>query len=115
MFEIINLFWPFFWGLHFDFHAGVHLFDFVTEYFVQYFIGALASAMACVDFLHVQIAETFGECFNAVVGCAEQVKTAEDGIDLLAGEGGFDFLDDVVGAAVAATVHDEQSLGRIED
>lgn len=115
MFEIINLFWPFFWGLHFDFHAGVHLFDFVVEYFVQYFVGALASAMACVDFLHVQIAKAFGKCFHAVVGCAEQVKTAEDGIDLLAGEGGFDFFYDVVGTAVAATVHDEQPLGRIED
>ena len=57
--------------LHFDFHAGVHLCDFVAEHFVQYFVGALACAMASVDFLHVQIAEAFGESFNAVIGCAE--------------------------------------------
>jgi len=93
----------------------VHLGDFVAEHFVQDFVGALASAMASVDFLHVQIAEAFSECFDAVVGGAEEMETAEDSIDLLAGEGGFDFLDDVVGAAVATTVHDEQSLGRVED
>ena len=43
------------------------------------------------------------------------MESAEDGVDLLAGEGRFDFLDDVVGSAVATAVHDEQSLGRIED
>ncbi len=43
------------------------------------------------------------------------MESAEDGIDLFAGECRFDFLDDVVGTAVAATVHDEQSLGRVED
>ena len=93
----------------------MHLGDFVVKHFVQYFVGALASAMASVDFLHIQIAEAFGECFHAVIGCAEQMESAEDGIDLLAGEGGFDFFDDVVGTAVATAVHDEQSLGRIED
>ena len=104
-----------FWGLHLNFHAGVHLFDFIAEYVVQNFVGALACAMAGVDFLHVQIAEAFGECFYAVVGCAEQVKSAEDGVNLLAGECRFDFLDDVVGTAVAATVHDEQTFGSIEN
>ena len=93
----------------------MHLGDFVAEHFVQYFVGALTGAVAGVDFLHVQIAEAFGECFDAVVGCAEEMKSAEDGVDLLAGEGGFDFFDDVVGAAVATAVHDEQSLGRIEN
>ena len=82
---------------------------------MQYFVGSLAGAMASVDFLHVQIAEAFGECFHAVIGCAEEMEAAEDGIDLLAGEGRFDFFDDVVGAAVATAVHDEQSLGRVED
>ena len=115
LFEIINLFWLFFGGLHFNFHAGVHLFDFVAEHFVQNFVSALACAMACVDSLHVQIAEAFGECFHAVVGCAEQVKSAEDGVNWLAGECRFDFLDDVVGTAVAATVHDEQAFGCVED
>ena len=71
--------------------------------------------MAGVDFLHVQIAEAFSKCFDAVVGGAEEMESAEDGVDLLAGEGGFDFLDNVVGAAVTAAIHDEQSLGRIED
>lgn len=101
-------------NLHFNFHAGVHLFNFVAKHIVQNFVGALARAVACVDFLNVQISEAFGECFHAVVGCAEKVESAEDGVDLFAGECRFDFLDDVVGAAVAATVHDEQSLGRIE-
>ena len=71
--------------------------------------------MPRVDFLNVQIAEAFGECFYAVVRCTEQMETAEDGINLLAGECRFDFLDDIVGAAVTATVHDEQSPWRIED
>lgn len=93
----------------------MHLFDFIAEYVVQNFVGALACAMACVDSLHVQISETFGECFYAVVGCAEQVKSAEDGVNWLAGECRFDFLDDIVGTAVAATVHDEQAFGRVED
>ena len=93
----------------------MHLDDFVAERFVQDFVGALTGAVAGVDFLHVQVAEAFGECFDAVVGCAEEMESAEDGVDLLAGEGGFDFLDDVVGAAVTAAVHDEQSLWRIED
>ena len=85
----------------------MHLGDFVAEHFVQDFVGALAGAMACVDFLHIQIAEAFGECFDAVVGCAEEMEAAEDGVDLLAGKGSFDFLDDVVCAAVTAAVHDE--------
>ena len=97
--------------LYLYFHAGVHLFDFIAEYVVQNFVGALACAMACVDSLNIQSAEAFRECFYAVVGGAEQMESAEDGVDLLAGEGGFDFLDDVVGAAMAAAVHDEQSLG----
>jgi len=102
-------------NLYLYFHAGVHLGDFVAEHFVQDFVGALACAMACVDFLHVQIAEAFGECFYAVIGCAEKMESAEDSVDLLAWEGGFDFLDDVVGAAVATAVHDEQSLGRVKN
>ncbi len=101
--------------LYRDFHAGVHLFDFIAEYVVQNFVSALAGAMACVYFLHVQIAEAFGECFHAVVWRAEQMESAEDGVNWLAGECRFDFLDDVVGTAVAATVHDEQSFGRIEN
>ena len=104
-----------FCGLHFNFHAGVHLCDFIAEYVVQNFVGALAGAVACVDFLNVQISEAFGECFHAVVGRAEQMESAEDGIDLFAGECRFDFLDDVVGTAMATAVHDEQALGRIED
>ena len=101
-------------NLYLNFHAGVRLFDFVAEHIVQYFVGALAGAMAGVDFLHVQIAEAFGECFHAVVWRAEQMESAEDGVNWLAGECGFDFFDDVVGAAVAATVHDEQTFGRVE-
>ena len=102
-------------NLHLNFHAGVQLFNFVAKHIVQNFVGALARAVACVDFLNVQISEAFGECFHAVVGRAEQMESAEDGVDLFAGECRFDFLDDIVGTAVAATVHDEQSLGRIED
>ena len=71
--------------------------------------------MACVDFLNIQVAEAFGECFHAVVGCAEKMESAEDSVDLLAWEGGFDFLDDVVGTAVATAVHDEETLGCVED
>ena len=71
--------------------------------------------MPCVDFLNVQSAEALGECFHAIVGCTEKVESAEDGVNLFAGECSFDFLDDVVGAAVTATVHDEEPLGRIED
>ena len=93
----------------------MHLFDFVAEHVVQNFVGTLSGAVACVDFLNVQISEAFGECFYAVIGRAEQVESTEDGVDLFAGECRFDFLDDVVGAAVATAVHDEQSLGRIED
>ena len=102
-------------NLYLNFHAGVHLGDFVAEHFVQYFVGARAGAMAGVDFLHVQIAEAFGECFHAVVWRAEQMESAEDGIDLFAGECRFDFLDDVVGATVATAVHDEQPLWCVED
>lgn len=101
--------------LYFDFHAGMHLCDFVAEHIVQNLVGVLPCAMTCVDFLNVQFAESFGECFHAVVGCAEKMKPAEDCVNLLAGECRFDFLDDVVGAAVAATVHDEEAFGRIED
>ena len=115
MFEINDPIFAFFGGLHFDFHAGVHLFDFIAKHSVQNFVGALSGAMACVYFLNVQIAEAFGECFHAVVWRAEQVKSAKDGVNLLAGECRFDFLDDVVGTAVAATVHDEQTFGRVED
>ena len=92
----------------------MHLFDLIAEHFVQNFVGALARAVACVDFLNVQISEAFGECFHAVVGRAEQMESAEDGIDLFAGECRFDFLDDVVGTTMATAVHDEQALGRIE-
>ena len=101
--------------LYFDFHAGVHLCGFVAEHIVQNLVGALPSAMPCVDFLNVQFAEAFGECFYAVIGRAEQMESTEDGVNLFAGECCFDFLDDVVGAAVTATVHDEEPLGRIED
>ena len=64
MFEINDPIFAFFGGLHINFHAGVHLCDFVAEYFVQNFVGALSGAMACVYFLNVQIAETFGECYT---------------------------------------------------
>lgn len=101
--------------LYFDFHAGMHLSNFVTEHIVQNLVGALPSAMPCVDFLNIQIAEAFGECFHAVVGGAEQMESAEDGVDLLAGECRFDFLDDVVRATVATAVHDEQPLWCVED
>jgi len=82
---------------------------------VQDFVGALARAVACVDFLNIQSAETFGECFDAVVGRTEKVESAEDGVNLFAGECSFDFLDDVVGSAVAAAVHDEQAFWCVED
>ena len=43
------------------------------------------------------------------------MKSAENRVDFFVGECRLDFFYDVVGAAVAATVHDEQALGRIED
>ena len=42
------------------------------------------------------------------------MEPAEKRIDLLAGEGGLDFFHDVVGARVAAAVHDEQPLRGVE-
>ena len=58
-------------NLYFNFHAGVHLCDFVAEHIVQNLVGAPSGAMPCVDFLNVQFAEAFRECFYAVIGRAE--------------------------------------------
>lgn len=43
------------------------------------------------------------------------MEPAQDGVNLFVGEGQLDFLHDVVGSAVAATVHDEQALKCVED
>lgn len=70
--------------------------------------------MAGVDFLHVEFAQAFCEGSHLGVRRSEQMKSAKNRVNLFAGECRLDFFYDVVGSAVAATVHDEQALGRVE-
>ena len=71
--------------------------------------------MTGVDFLHVEFAQAFREFAHVIIRRSEQMESTENRVDFFVGECRLDFFDDVVRAAVAATVHDEQTLGRVED
>ena len=86
----------------------------VAQDFAQYLVGAVSGAVPGVDFLHVEFAQPLGKGAHHFVPVAEQVEAAQDGIYLFAGDGRLDFLHDVVGTGVAAAVHYEQPLRRVE-
>lgn len=95
--------------------ACVGCLDDVGELLLQDFERAFSRAMAGVDLVDAEFADGLRKGTHLVILAQEQVQSADERADGLAGKRSTRLVDDGLDASVGAAVEDDESRGRLDD